>query len=220
MYSNGSKQSTLSVVITDHHSIVRHALRAILEATGRFTVVGEASDAEHTPELVRTLKPNLLLLNTDECELSFVQSILSNSTGTKVVALASPTAEKNREAVAAGALGCVTPQTSLEDFLQTLNKLLEGQVFTGKSSTVASPVVLKEAADINGNLEALALLSKREREVFYLLADGIPNRVIAKQLFVSPRTVETHRARVIKKLGLNSTAGLIRYAIRHNLLAP
>jgi len=64
-----------------------------------------------------------------------------------------------------------------------------------------------------------APLSKREREMFFLLAEGLPNRTIAKRLFISPRTVETHRARVIKKLGLKSNADLIRFALRHGLVS-
>jgi len=68
--------------------------------------------------------------------------------------------------------------------------------------------------------DSIEVLSRREREVFMLLADGVPNRTIAKQLFVSPRTIETHRARVMKKLGVTSTAGIIRYAIRNGILAP
>ena len=128
-----------------------------------------------------------------------------------------------RQSIAAGAEAYLLKDSSPEEFLNALQAIENNKIYLPQKFSHLYEE-LQELANtspskISGELhDPLSILSKREREVFYLLANGLPNRIIAKKLFISPRTVETHRARVIKKLGFASTADLIRYAIRNNLL--
>ncbi|MCB0333260.1 MAG: response regulator transcription factor, partial [Bdellovibrionales bacterium] len=127
------------------------------------------------------------------------------------------------QAFAAGAQAYLFKNSSPDEFLSALKAMENGEFYLPNQLGDLSSEIQELAGSSNshGKLDLhdpLSQLSKREREVFYLLADGMPNRVIAKKLYISPRTVETHRARVIKKLGFSSTADLIRYALRNNLL--
>jgi DNA-binding NarL/FixJ family response regulator len=120
-----------------------------------------------------------------------------------------------RLAMQAGALSFVSKSAEIDELLESLKSTASGQRYLPAALSnlynVETEAVTEEARD------PLALLSVRERQIFHLLADGLQNAVIAKQLFISPRTVETHRARVVRKLGLSSNAQLIRFAIRHGL---
>lgn len=189
----------ITVVLVEPHAVLRAALRCAIEMSGRFTVVGEAADAAQAHAVLEKLRPMLALLSHGGVPASLSSADLSAlSAFTRPVVLASRGAEAAEHPAPA-----VPADSSWPQFIDALERAARG---------AAAPSASSAGAD------ALRALSKREREVFYLLADGVPNRIIAKQLFVSPRTIETHRARVIKKLGLSSTAALIKYAIRRQLL--
>lgn len=220
-------KESVRVVLADDHIIVRHAIRTILKADPKYSVIAECSEADDAINKVLELKPDLLILDLGLPGKSGVEAIfeLSQSdTQTKTVVLTMFDDEtKVRQSFTAGARGYILKDTSPEQFLSGLDTVLKGGIFLSDSLVKmhGEPRTIIESDDSNAenpDMDPLGKLSKREREVFYLLADGMPNRVIAKKLFISPRTVETHRARVIKKLGFNSTADLIRYAIRNNLL--
>lgn len=214
-----------TVVLTEDHDIVRYAVRALLEQSGRYRVVGEAENAEKSLELLEKLRPEIVLLDIGlpgRSGLESIYQIKERGLATKIVVFTMyDDPAKMKQALAAGAVGYLLKSSPPENLLQELERVLRGEVVLPKryehlkNEVTWSPTSGEKPP---GEGDPLDKLSKREREVFFLLADGLPNRVIAKKLFISPRTVETHRARVIKKLGFNSTADLIRYAIRHNLL--
>lgn len=214
-----------TVVLTEDHDIVRYAVKALLEKSGHYRVVGEAENAETTIELLEKLRPELAILDIGlpgRSGLETIYQIKERGLPTRVVVFTMyDDPAKMKQALAAGAVGYILKSSSPEVLLDELQRIMAGEVVLPKryehlrNEVSWSPTTGDKAT---AEADPLEKLSKREREVFFLLADGLPNRVIAKKLFISPRTVETHRARVIKKLGFNSTADLIRYAIRHNLL--
>lgn len=218
--------SNKTVVLSDDHNIVRHAIKSILQEKGNYTVVGECSTADETVEKVSVLKPDFLVLDLGlpgKSGLEVIYELKQLAINTKIVVLTMFEDEaKVRQVFSAGAMAYILKNSSPELFLSALSKVANGELFCSEKFSEILPELeeIAKAPDTatQSDQDPLEKLSKREREVFYLLADGKPNRVIAKQLFISPRTVETHRARVIKKLGFNSTADLIRYAIRNNLL--
>ena len=125
-----------------------------------------------------------------------------------------------KAAISIGARGYIIKDAGPKEILQAIDQVYRNQLFLPKRFEhlrVELENISKTEGEGCASQHPLAKLSKREREVFYLLVEGKPNRVIAKQLFLSPRTVETHRARLIKKLGMQSTADLVRYAMKNNL---
>lgn len=234
MYQNGTNKAPATVVIVDDHQVVRHAVRHILESTGRYTVVGEGSTAEEAKRLVDEKNPALLLLDLglpDRSGLDVVKDLESNSSERATLIFTMyEEAAKVQQALRAGARGYLLKTSSTKEILDAFDKVHAGETFIPQqfqplTNDMGAPlqtgdfVVTSKAPTSGGAADPLKSLSKREREIFFFIADGIPNRVIAKKLFLSPRTVETHRARVIKKLGCTSTADLIRYALRNRLLS-
>ncbi|MBN8548528.1 MAG: response regulator transcription factor [Deltaproteobacteria bacterium] len=219
----GIEQAT--VVLTEDHDIVRYAVKSLLEKSGHYKVVGEAENAESTIDLLEKHRPQLAILDLGlpgRSGLETIYQIKERGLPTRVVVFTMyDDPAKMKQALAAGAAGYILKNSSPEVLLEELSRIMNGEVVLPKkyeplkSESGWTPSTSEKPSS---ETDPLDKLSKREREVFFLLADGLPNRVIAKKLFISPRTVETHRARVIKKLGFSSTADLIRYAIRHNLL--
>lgn len=216
------------VVLSDDHTIVRHAIKTVIESSRRFSVIGEADDAASTLEIVQRTRPDLLVLDLSlpgKSGLEVLYELKQRGAAPKVVVLTMYDDEhKMAQAFAAGARAYLVKDSSPADLLAAFDCVLGGGLFVAPrhqhllerfSSVVAQP---SYNPAVMVAMDPLGTLSDREREIFYLLADGLPNRTIAKRLFISPRTVETHRARILKKLSFSSTADLVRYAIRNNLL--
>ncbi len=206
-----SEQSLPKLVIVASHSVLRYALKQLLEATGRFSSVEEAECSDRAVEFSKIGSDAIFLIYPDANGIitpKLVKQIRALLPSAHIVVIALP-GKAFEEANAT--VGQNHGWAQLLAALETSSHSETSRV------TLIKPIRRRSvSADTP---EALSSLSIREREVFYLLANGVPNRVIAKQLFVSPRTIETHRARVIRKLGLSSTASIVRYAIRHNLLS-
>lgn len=214
-----AKTSQRSVILTDDHAIVRHAVKSIIESDKRYQVIAEADSFAKTIELMGQHQPDLLVLDLglpDRSGIEVLRECAFQRCHTKVVILSMFEDERKvLEAIAAGADAYILKSCSSQELLEVLN-----QTDSGTKVVPLGYEHLLEQLEGNGQFhDPLAELSKREKEVFYLLAEGLPNRIIAKRLFISARTVETHRARAIKKLGLSSTADLIRFAIKNELLA-
>jgi DNA-binding NarL/FixJ family response regulator len=223
---NLATANDINVILSDDHQIVRHAVRTILAGDPRFKVVGECSHAEETVEKVKALQPQILIQDLGlpgKSGVEVLYELQQAEVPTRAIVLTMYDDEgKVRQAFSAGARAYLLKNSSPEEFMEAISTVLAGNIYIPERFSEFADEIKELSKQRNGStpteLDPLGKLSKREREIFYLLADGIPNRVIAKKLFISPRTVETHRARVIKKLGFSSTADLIRYAIRNNLM--
>ncbi|MBX7144357.1 MAG: response regulator transcription factor [Oligoflexia bacterium] len=215
-----SQQSPLSIVITEDHDLVRHALRKVIEESQQYKVVGEARDVDSTLKLIESKQPDLVLVDIGlpgKSGLEVLFHIKRNNLNCKVAFLTMyEDPQKVQQALSSGAVGYILKSAPYSDFLSALEKIRSGNIAIPQQ--FSSMVQAVDTDQKSSKDDPLHKLSKPERQVFFLLADGQPNRIIAKQLLISPRTVETHRARVIKKLGFSSTADLVRYAIRNNLL--
>lgn len=220
-------QQERTMVIADDHAFVRHGLKELAEKEG-YSIVAECNNADSIVELTRKHNPAFIVMDLALPGKSGLEAIKEiskmNGAAPKIVVLSGIEDEATiRHAFAVGASGYVLKQSEPEDLFDAFQKVEQGdQALPSRLAHLAEEISNDSKTRKNGKvpteIDPLGKLSKREREVFYLLADGLPNRVIAKQLYISPRTVETHRARVIKKLGFQSTADLIRYAIRNKLL--
>jgi DNA-binding NarL/FixJ family response regulator len=220
------RRSRLRVVVADDHQILREGLRELLEREG-MKVVAEVADGQQAVDAVRRLKPapNLAVLDVAMPVMNGVDAaraiaalnprialiLLSGLDDTRYVA----------EAVRAGVRGFVLKGDSAEDLLRAIEEVQRGGFFVSPGTSTSFVSAVKAAArgpaQVGANSDGL---SPRERQVVQLVAEGKSTKEIAQVLQISAKTAEFHRGRVMKKLAIHETAGLVRYAIRVGLVTP
>ena len=208
----------LRVLLADDHQVVRQALRALLERHG-FAVVGEASDGRAAVELTTKLRPDVAVLDVAMPVLNGVDAaseIARDTPATRVILLtALSDAQFVSGALRAGVRGFVIKVQDIEDLVHAIQEVSAGGLYV---SPGVSQAVLDAVKDVHA--DGALRLSQREREVVQLVAEGKSTKQIAELLKISVKTAEFHRGRVMKKLNIHDTAGLVRYAIREGLIAP
>ena len=204
---------SVSIVLADDHAVVRSALRLLLEAEPDLEVVAEAGDIESTVRYVRGHKPDVLVLDLNMPSgrsLGAVPEMLEASPGTSVVVLTMETDPSYaREAIQTGVLGYVLKEAVDEELVSAVRLASAGKTYLQPELGAKLAAGAGEFADG---------LSERELEIVRLIALGHTNTEIAEQLFLSVRTVESHRAHVQQKLKLNKRSDLVRYALERGLL--
>ena len=214
--------TTTTVVLADDHDIVRRGVRSMLEAERRFTVVAELADGLSAAQAVEKHRPDLLILDLSIPRLHGIEvlrQVRTTSPDTKVIILSMHNDEPYViEALRGGAMAYVLKGSDGTEILRAVGEVLAGRRFlSGPLSEWAINALMNKPADSS---DALATLSPREREVLNLAAEGYGNPEIAEKLFISPRTAETHRTNLMRKLGLQTQTDLIRFAIRRGLIQP
>jgi len=206
----------LRVLLADDHDVVRQGLRALLERHG-LDVVAEASDGRTAVEQTTALRPDVAVLDVAMPVLNGIDAaseITRCLPATRVILL---TALNDVQFVAgalrAGVRGFVTKGQDIEDLVQAIRQVAEGRLYASRG---VSQAVLDAAQAV----DTVAALSPRERQVVRLIAEGKSTKQIAELLKISVKTAEFHRARLMEKLGIHETAGLVRYAIREGLIVP
>jgi DNA-binding NarL/FixJ family response regulator len=218
--------SGLRIFIADDHAVVRHGLRALLEARPGWTVCGEASDGREAVEKVRELKPDVVVMDLSMPQLGGLEAtreLLSEAPRTAVLILSvSESEELVRQVVSSGARGFVLKSDTGVDLLDAVNELSQGRpFFSARLADFILQGYLRSAEDSAGSPPiASAGLTGREREVLLLVADGQSNKEVAASLGIGVKTAEAHRANLMRKLGVRSVSELVRYAIRNKLLSP
>jgi DNA-binding NarL/FixJ family response regulator len=217
----GDKSKTVSIILADDHRVVRQGLRAVLETEPSFRIVGDADNGLEATRLVERLRPNVLILDVMMPGLNGLEVIRRArklSPQTHVVVLSMHRDESYvLEALKNGAVAYVLKDSSAEELVKAVNEAMAGRRYL-------SPLLSQSAIDTyveraaNEKLDSYKSLTGREREVFQLAAEGHTNAEIAKRLFISPRTVEIHRAKVMQKLGLRNHTDLIRFALKRGIL--
>lgn len=207
----------LQILIADDHPLVRKALRDLLEAHEGWRVCGEAGDGREVVALAETLKPDIAVLDLLMPELNGVEAarrIRGVSPGTAVLLLAGLYSEQaEQECASAGARGFVLKSSSEGRIVEAVEALVRGG-----TCFVHDPGRTTHATVRHPSLPAN--LTSRELEIAQLLAEGKSNWCIGTILGISVRTVETHRANLMRKLGLESVVELVHYALRNNLVQP
>jgi len=208
----------IRVLVVDDHAVVRSGLRLLIDAEEDMETVGEAGSVRDAIFEARTSNPDLILMDVvmpGESGLEGVPKLLHEHPGVKVLILSMQDDPSYlREAFAVGASGYVLKEAADTEVVTAIREVAAGGRYVhpelGARLIAAEAQAAREAEEDP--------LSDREREVLRLLALGYTNQEIAKQLFISVRTAETHRAHVMQKLRLESRAELVRYAIAHGLL--
>ena len=206
---------SLRILLADDHVIVRQGLRALLDRE-RLEVVGEASDGREAVQLAMTLRPEVAVLDLAMPLLNGMDAareILKTDPRTKVILLTMHTEDRYvLEALRAGVSGYVVKTRAAGDLLQAIREVQRGHFYL---SPGISRVVI-EAFLAKGDPPPDPLTS-RERQVLQLIAEGKTTKQAAALLDISVKTAETHRTRIMQKLDIHETAGLVRYAIRLGL---
>ena len=215
---------SLRLLIADDHAIVREGLRAVLEGGGDIEVVGEAADGLEAIARARELRPDVILLDIAMPELDGLAAcrrITEEDPGARVLILTVHAQEQFFfEALRSGAHGYVLKRSTAEELRQSIRTVAQGK--TWLSPELAGSLVedfVARAQTGAGDAE-LGALTAREREVLKLVAEGRTNAEIAARLSISVKTVQTHRAHAMERLGLHERTGLVRYAIRTGLIEP
>jgi DNA-binding NarL/FixJ family response regulator len=206
------------VVIADDHQLLRAGLRSLLEDQG-FEVVGESENGRGAANLVRKVKPDALIIDINMPILNGIEAtrlVRKQAPQVKVIVLSMLSDSRSIfQALAAGASGYLLKDAAFDEMVLALRAVLRGQTFL--SPAVAHVVVQNSLASAPADMEKCCSISGREREVLQLVAEGRPTREIAAVLFISVKTVETHRKQIMDKLNVHSVAELTKYAVREGI---
>ena len=213
--------SRTTVVLADDHHIVRQGLRSLLEAEGDFGVIGEEADGLKVVELVERLRPDVLLLDIRMPGLNgleITRQIVQRALKTRVIILSMHANETYvLEALRHGAAGYVLKDANPAEVVEAVRAVGTGHRYLSRGLSERAIDAYAEKAQA-APADAYDMLTTREREVLHLAAESSSTSEIAARLGISPRTVETHRENLMRKLALQSQTDLIRYALRRGIL--
>jgi DNA-binding NarL/FixJ family response regulator len=214
----------LRILIADDHGLVRRGARAVLRSRRGWRVVGEAANGREAVQKAKELKPDVAVVDIGVPELDGVEvtrQIRETVPDTKVLVLTMHESDQMvRRALEAGARGYLLKSDLTECLEKAVEAVAEGKRFpTPKVSEIMLEGLLKTRSGHQKEGRAVPRTTPRELEIIRLLAEGKVNKEVAALLGISVRTVETHRAKIMLKLGLHSLAELIFYAMRHGIIS-
>lgn len=208
---------TIRILIAEDQTVVRQGLRELIESEGDLQVVAEAEDGPAAVALVVEHRPDLVLMDVGLPGLGGIEAtrrILAEEPGVRVLALSMHADRRYVEQMlGAGAAGYLLEVCAVDELVRAVREVAAGQMFIGSGIDLAIAVEGKSQ-------RRERTLTGREVQVLTMLADGFTTRKIAERLDISTKTVESHRASIMDKLGLRSVAELNRYAVREGLVDP
>jgi DNA-binding NarL/FixJ family response regulator len=210
----------ITIVIADDHPILRQGLRALLEAEPDFEIVGEAGDGAGAVEIVQQHRPSVLVLDVvlpGFGGFEVARRVAEHAPETRTLMLSMHANEAYiAQALRAGATGYAAKETGPAELVKAVREVAAGRLY------LSPPFSERALAAYLGRLapssDPYATLTPRETEVFAMAAEGFNNPGIAARLNISVRTVETHRANLLKKLGLQGQHDLVRYALKRGIV--
>lgn len=215
--------TSIRMILVDAHAIVRSGVRALLERQPGFEVVGEARDGREALRIAREKTPDVVITETTMPGMNGLEAtcrITSELSGMRVLCLSVHDDERLVvEMLRAGASGYVLKDCTIEELAHAIRAVVACQIYISPAVGAAVIACLKTRESGGGGASVLSLLTRREREVLQLLAEGRSTKQIASRLGLSAKTIGTHREHLMHKLEIDSVAGLTKYAIRNGLTA-
>lgn len=211
------------IVLADDHRMVREALRRMIETRADLRVVAEASDGREAVEAVLTHHPDIAVIDLWMPELSGAEAtrrIVDAKVGTRVIILSMHEDwSRVRDALQSGAAGYVVKSAAADQLIEAIDAVSQGRSYV---SPAISHHVLRAVRNPGAEraVSPVESLSRREREVLQLVAEGLSAKEIAARLGLSVKTAEAHRGNLMGKLGIRRTSMLVRFAIREGIIAP
>jgi DNA-binding NarL/FixJ family response regulator len=216
--------TSLRIVIVDDHAVVRRGVRALLESKPGWEVSAEATTGREAVELVRRLRPHVVIMDLSLPELNGLDAtrqIVKESPQTEILVLTMHHSEQlARDVLQAGARGYVLKSDADQSLIAAVENLRQHKPFL--TSTVTEFVLddYLQRADMRADIAPKDIVTSREREIIQLLAEGSSNKGAASALGISVKTIEAHRANIMRKLHLRSISDLVRYAVRNKIVQP
>jgi len=214
--------SAIRVLLADDHNLVRAGIRALVEGIEGITIVAEADNGREAVALAKTHRPELVVMDISMRELNGIEAtaqIRAELPQTRVLILSMHTTEDFvRRALKAGASGYLVKDSAPLELKMAIEAIRRGETYLSSrvSKTLLSGLVEGRPPQSESSLDAL---TPRQREILQLIAEGRSTKEIAFALSVSVKTVETHRAALMERLGIHDVAGLVVFAVRHNLIS-
>lgn len=213
-----------TILIVDDHALFREGLKAIIGRNPAYEIIGEAGRGEEALHLAGSLRPHLALVDIslpDQNGIELTRQLRKRQPQTLVMIVSMhSTVDYIVKAFQAGATGFVTKESAPERLLQAIDVVLRGEYFM---DSAVSQKVVRRLAGLATDQRSLQdpgyeTLTVREQEILALLAEGQSLKAISERLFISPKTVENHRTRIMRKLGVHSSFELIRYAAKVGII--
>jgi DNA-binding NarL/FixJ family response regulator len=215
--------SKIRVLIADDHDIVRFGIVTVLNASQRIEVVGEVANGEEALESYARLLPDVCLLDISMPKMSGIESTIAIRREHPNAVILILTMHQNEEylnqALKAGAAGYILKQSSIKELVAAIDDVHQGRTVFSEpiAKLMADQYVRHAISGIDSISEDAIRLTRREKEITKLIVDGKTSQEIADILFISPRTVEAHRANLMQKLGLKNTAALVKFAVANGM---
>jgi DNA-binding NarL/FixJ family response regulator len=216
----------MRILLADDHTLVRAGLRALLESIDEVTAISEAGDGRRALELVAAERPDVALLDISMPGLNGLEvaaRVTSDSPRTRLIILSMHSSPSHvAQALRAGAVGYLLKDSAAEELGLALRAVMSGETYLSPaiSRQVVDGFLGRLARPELGQAESIdAQLTPRQREILQLVAEGKSTKEVAQLLELSAKTVETHRAQIMDRLGIRDLAGLVRYAVRTGLVS-
>ncbi len=214
----------VKIIMVDDHQIVRDGIKALISDEPWIDIIGEASNHHELFALLKTLKPDMIMLDISMPEMSGIEiarQLTIDRPEIKLLMLSMYMSEEFiTNAIEAGAKGYLTKTTTQEEIINALKVINEGGEFYSDSvsNILLKSFIKKTQNKVSDTKEQPIILTKRENEILKHFAEGLSNKEIADRLFISIRTVESHKNNIMQKLDLKSTVELIKYAIKNKII--
>ena len=211
---------SIKVLLADDHKIIRDGLRSLIERHPEMEVVGEAEDGRTTVQLARELEPDVVIMDISMPDLNGIDAthqILADVPGIKVIALSMHSDKRFVVGMfKAGASGYLLKDCAFDELEQAVKTVLADQTYL--SPKIATVVIKNYVPQVlTDDTSVFSVMTAREREVLQLLAEGKTTKQIASELFLSVKTIETYRQKIMDRLDIHNLADLIKFAIREGL---
>lgn len=213
----------IKIILTDDHQVVRDGIKAMLKDESGIRIIAEAGSGKELFELLKTLQPDVIILDIELPDMSGIDictQLTAKYAQTGILILSMYTGEEFIfKAISEGAKGYLPKNTNREELVMAIRAIAaQHEYFSPVISEIMLKSYIQKAKSRNAGSGDLSELSKREIEVLKMLAEGYPNLEIADNLFISIRTVESHKSHIMQKLEIHTTVELVKFAIRNKLI--